>query len=502
MNRKLSLLFSVSEAAPFIKEGGLGDVAGALPRALEARGHDVRVVLPRYYAIDPHRHGLKLLPGSLVVPMGIIGDLYCGVYEGRLPGSDVPVYFLEHEAFYGREGVYGSGNEGFRDNDNRFVFLSRATLELCRMLEFTPDLIHAHDWHTAAVPLFMNTIYRHDQYVGKAASILSIHNMQHQGNFYPGLMDVLGIGWEHFTFLGLEQENQTCLLKGGLYHATKLSPVSQGYAREIQSPEFGWGLEGVLRERSGDLVGIFNGVDYDEWNPESDPFIPAPYSAEDLSGKAICKLELQRRFGLPQRADLPLFGIISRLVEQKGTDVLAAAIHQILALDVQLVLLGSGEPWAHFYFGDIAAQYPEKFGCHIGFSNPLAHLIEAGSDFFLMPSAFEPCGLNQLYSLRYGTVPVVRAVGGLNDSVENFNERTLGGTGFTFHSLTPAALFDTIGWAAWTWHHNEAGMKALISNGMAKRFTWESAAEKYEQLYYWAIEKKLGEGFRTRFPEE
>jgi starch synthase len=502
MNRKLSILFSVSEATPYVKEGGLGDVARALPRALEARGHNVRMVLPLYYSIDRDRHKLKPLPGTLVVPMGIIGDMYCRVFEAQLPDSGISVYFLEHHALYGREGIYGNGNEGFMDNDNRFVFLSRATLELCRMLDFKPNLVHAHDWQTAAVPVFMNTLYRHDRYVGDAASVLSLHNLQHQGSFYPGLMDVLGIGWEHFTFLGLEKDNHTNLLKGGLYHATKLSTVSEGYSREIQTPEFGWGLDGVIRERAADLVGILNGVDYTEWNPESDPLIPARYSAADLSGKRICKEELQRHFGLPVRPEAPLFGMVSRLVKQKGIDVLAAAIHRILDLDLQIVLLGSGEPWTHFYFGDIAARYPGKFRCHIGFSNPLAHLVEAGSDFFLMPSAFEPCGLNQMYSLRYGTIPVVRAVGGLNDSVEHFEERTLAGTGFTFRALTPDALVDTVGWAVWTWYHNERGMASLIRNGMARRFTWDRAAEKYEQLYYWALEKRLGwEEFRKRFLE-
>ncbi len=501
MIRRLSILFSVSEAAPFIKEGGLGDVAGALPRALEARGHDVRVILPRYYAINPDRHGLKPLPGILVVPMGIMGEIRCGVWEGRLPNSGVPVYFLEHEAFYGREGIYGSGNEGFRDNDNRFVFLSRATLELCRMLEFAPDLIHAHDWHTAAVPLFLNTLYRHDPLLGKTASLLTLHNLQHQGSFYPGLMDVLGVGWEHFTSRELEQGNRTNLLKGGLYHATKLSTVSEGYSREIRTPEFGWGLDGVLRERADDLVGILNGVDYTEWNPENDPFIPARYSVTELSGKGLCKQELQRRFGLPQRPEVPLFGLVSRLVKQKGIDVLAAAIHRIVELDLQMVLLGSGEPWAHFYFGDIAARYPDRFRCHIGFSNQLAHEVEAGSDFFLMPSAFEPCGLNQMYSLRYGTIPVVRAVGGLNDSVENFNEQSLTGTGFKFRALTPDALADTMGWAVWSWYGNKPGIAGLIRNGMAQRFTWESAAQKYELLYYEAVEKKLGKDESDRrFP--
>lgn len=500
MTRNLSVLFSAAEAAPFVKVGGLGDVAGALPRALEARGHDVRMVLPRYYAIDRHRYGLHPLPRPLAVPMGIIGVLSCPVLEGRLPDSGVPVYFLDHEALYGREGIYGSGHEGFMDNDNRFVFLSRATLELCRMLDMAPDLIHVHDWHTAAVPIFMNTLYRHDRHVGDAASVLSIHNLQYQGNFYPGLMDVLGIGWEHFTFLELEKDGQTNLLKGGLCHATKLSTVSEGYSREIQTPEFGWGLDGAVRERSGDLVGILNGVDYAEWNPESDPFIPARYSSDDLSGKRICKWELQRHFGLPERPDAPLFGMVSRLVRQKGIDVLAAAIHRLLEYDLQLVLLGTGEPWTHFYFSDIAARYPEKFRCHIGFSNPLAHRIEAGCDFCLMPSAFEPCGLNQMYSLRYGTVPVVRAVGGLNDSVEQFSERNLTGTGFKFRALTPDALVDTVGWAVWTWYQNRPGMERLISNGMARRFTWGVAAEKYEQLYYRAVEKKLGaEEYGRRF---
>jgi starch synthase len=502
MTQKLRILFSVSEAVPFIKEGGLGDVAGTLPRTLKARGHDVRLVLPRYYAIDRDHHGLHPLPGTLVVPMGIIGDISCTVFQGKLPDSGVSVYFLEQEAFYGRAGVYGIDNEGFVDNDNRFIFLSRATLELCKMLDFTPDVIHAHDWHTAAVPVFMNTLYRHDPHVGKAASILTLHNLQHQGIFYPGLMDVLGIGWEHFNYHELEMNNQTNLLKGGIYHATKLSTVSEGYSREIQTPEFGWGLDGAIRERAEDLAGILNGVDYTEWNTENDPLLPAHYCPENLTGKSICKQELQRCFDLPDRPDVPLVAVLSRLVAQKGIKVLAAAIHRILELDLQMVMLGNGEPWTHFFFSDIAARYPDKFRCHIGFSNPLAHLIEAGSDFFLMPSVFEPCGLNQMYSLRYGTIPLVRAVGGLNDSVEQFDERNLTGTGFKFRSLTPDALADTVGWAVWTWYQNRAGIDVLIKNGMAKRFTWEKAAEKYEQLYYQAVEKKSGrENSNNQFPE-
>jgi starch synthase len=501
--KPLSILFAASEAAPFAKEGGLGDVVGALPKYLAKLGHDVRVVIPRYYSVNIEKYGLKLLPGTLVVPMGIIGHQYCGVYEGRLPGSDVPIYFLEHEGYYGRAGLYQQDGQGYPDNDNRFVFLSKAALELCKMLSFTPDVIHAHDWHTAIIPALLNTTYLHDRYVGDAASLLTLHNMQHQGNFYPGLMEVLGIGWKHFTYLELEKDDQVNLLKGGIYHATLLNTVSEGYAREIQTPEFGWELEGAVRERSADLSGILNGVDYDEWDPATDHCIAASYTPRTVKkGKAVCKRDLQQRMGLPLRDDVPLFGVVSRMVKQKGTDLLAEALPRILEMDVQFVMVGNGEPWAHFYFGDIAAQYPEKFACHIGYDEPLAHKVEAGADFFVMPSAFEPCGLNQMYSLAYGTPPIVRATGGLEDSVENFDEQALTGDGFKFYNLNATALYDTVGWAVYTYFNNPKGLAALRKNGMRKRFTWDIAAGKYEVLYLEAIRRRRGaEYYRNRFGE-
>ncbi|HEY4745794.1 MAG TPA: glycogen/starch synthase [Desulfuromonadaceae bacterium] len=498
---KLSILFSAAEAAPFAKEGGLGDVVGSLPKYLARLGHDVRVVIPRYWCVDCDKYALRLLPGTLVVPMGIIGDMYCGVWEGRLPGSDVPIYFLEHAQFYGRAGLYQQGGQGYMDNDNRFVFLSKASLELCKMLEWRPDVVHAHDWHTGVIPLLLNSSYLHDRYVGDAATLLSIHNMQHQGNFYPGLMEVLGVGWKHFNFLELEKDDQVNLLKGGIYHATLLTTVSKGYAHEIQTPEYGWGLEGVVRDRAADLYGILNGVDYEEWNPATDRFIAARYTAKTVKkGKAACKADLQATFGLPERDDVPLFGVVSRMVRQKGTDLIAEAIHRILEMDVQFVMIGNGEPWAHFYFGDIAALYPEKFACRIGYSEELAHKVEAGADFFVMPSAFEPCGLNQMYSLAYGTPPIVRATGGLEDSVENFNEAMLAGTGFKFWHHNAQALFDTMGWAAWTFYNNPKGMAALRRNGMKERFTWEEAAHRYDELYHLAIRRRRGtEYYRNRF---
>jgi starch synthase len=490
----LKILMAASEAVPFAKEGGLADVVGVLPKSLATLGHDVRLVMPRYSCIDPLKWGLKLLPGVLVVPMGSLGTEYCAVYQGQLPGSEVSVYFLEHEGYYGRSGgLYEKNNEGYLDNDNRFIFLSRAALELCKMIDFAPQLVHAHDWHTAAIPLFLNTLYRDDPYLRNAASLLTVHNMQHQGEFYKGVMDVLGVGWEHFTFLELEKDDQVNLLKGGLYHATLLNTVSEGYAREIQTKAFGWGLEGVMRERAADLCGILNGVDSTEWNPEIDPLIPANYTPGDLSGKQVCKARLQERFGLPVRPDLPLFGLVSRLVKQKGIDILATALPQLLALDLQFVLLGAGEPWSHFYFGDMAAAYPEKFARFIGYNNELSHLIEAGADFFLMPSAFEPCGMNQMYSLRYGTLPIVRATGGLDDSVENFDEQLLTGTGFKFRDLTPGALFDTVGWAVHTWYHRPDAMRSLVQNAMSRRFTWDESARKYVALYRQAVTMRQGQ---------
>lgn len=492
MADNFKVLIAASEAVPFCKTGGLADVAGVLPRHLAQLGCDVRLVLPRYYRIDKDKLGVQRLPGVLSVPMGIMGNQYAAVYEGQIPGSAVPVYFIEHEGYFGRDGLYEENGEAYPDNDLRFTFFSKACLELCRLLDFDPDLIHVHDWHTALVPVLLNTAYRRDPHVGRAASLLTVHNLQHQGWAFKGLMDVLGIGWKHFNYLELEMNDQVNLLKGGLYHATRICTVSEGYAREIQTPEYGEGLDGVLRDCAWKLSGILNGVDYEEWNPETDPYIIANFSAGDLSGKALCKKDLQEIFGLPVRADVPIVGLVSRLVKQKGIDVLAAAIHRILSLDLQFVLVGNGEPWSHFYFGDIAAAYPDQFASFIGYDNVRAHKVEAGADFFLMPSRFEPCGLNQMYSLRYGTPPIVRATGGLDDSVDNFEPATRRGTGFKFGDLTPGALFDTIGWAVHTYYNDPQGMAALIQNGMAQRFSWEEAARHYLKLYLRTAAPRVG----------
>lgn len=489
---KLNLLLAASEVVPFAKSGGLADVTGALPKALRAMGHDVRVVMPRYYIVDKEKYALKRLEGSLGVPMGNLGEAWADVYEGVLPGSDVPVYFIEHEGFFGRKGLYEEDGFSFIDNDTRFIFFSRAVMQLAKKIRFRPDVIHANDWHTAAIPVMLNTHYAYDPDFAYTGSLLSIHNLQHQGKFYKGAMDALGVGWSHFNAHELEEYDGVNLLKGGIVHADVISTVSQKYAQEIRSHEFGWGLEGLLNINSYKLHGILNGVDYEEWSPAVDPFIAQQYDLGDMGGKAVCKAQLQQTFNLPQRSDIPLIGLVGRLVEQKGIELLAHAIWRILEMDIQIVILGAGEKWAEHYFGDIAGKHSDKFGCYIGYRNDLAHQIEAGSDLFLMPSLFEPCGLNQIYSLRYGTLPIVRATGGLDDTIENYWNDQTHGTGFKFYDATSDALVGTLHWALDVWHNDKEGFERLQRNAMEKRYDWEGAAREYDALYRRVIQGRRG----------
>ncbi len=487
----MKILLVAAEAVPFAKTGGLADVAGVLPKFLAELGHDVRLVMPRYASID--RGTLTPVGGPLGVPMGVIGTLWGEVLEGRLPGCEVPVWFLEYDRFFDRPHPYTEPDgQGFADNDNRFVFLSRGALEAARMLGFAPDVVHVNDWHTAAVPVLLNTAYRHDPLLGGAASVLTIHNMQYQGEFYPGLMDVLDVGWQHFNHLELERNNQVNLLKGGLYHATLLNSVSPTYARELRTPAYGYGLDGVARDRAWALRGILNGTDYDEWNPATDRHLPANYDVDDMAGKAVCKAALQRELGLPVRAEVPVLGLVSRLVHQKGIDLLLDVLPELLSWDVQVVLLGSGERWAHDAVEAMGRQGHRNFAFRLRYDNGLAHRIEAGSDLYLMPSRFEPCGLNQLYSLRYGTPPIVHAVGGLQDTVDNYDAPHHRGTGFKCYGLTYGALRDTIGWAVHTWYNRHDDYRGMQARGMRQRFTWGHAARAYESLYREAVHLKRG----------
>jgi starch synthase len=481
-----SVLFVASECSPYAKAGGLGDVVGALPAALRARGHDVRVVIPRYDTIP--LDGFTRHDAPLAVPLGD-GEAWSAVYETRQPGTDVPVYLLDHRELFGRGYLYDPPGGTAWDNLARFAFLSRGAFQLCRHLGWVPDVFHVHDWPTALVTMYLNTVEARGEFA-RSASVLTIHNLAHQARFPAWDWAATHVGWSVFNDQGVEDHRAVNVLKGGLYHATMLTAVSPRYAAEIRTPGGGAGLDGVLRFRGGDLVGILNGIDETVWDPSRDPSLAAHYSAEDLSGKAECKRALQREFGLAERADAPLIGVVSRLGEQKGTDVIAAALDGILALGAQVVVLGSGDTETERFLLDRSHHGGDRFRAWVGFNEALAHRIEAGSDLFLMPSRFEPCGLNQMYSQRYGTLPIVRATGGLDDTVENYDPQTGAGTGFKLWDLSPRSLVETVRWAVETYRDHPDAFRAMQVRAMRKRFGWGVAAERYGEVYRWAVERR------------
>jgi len=484
----LKVLFASSEVTPFRKTGGLGDVAGALPKALKSRGVDVRLVMPLYRGIRWDE--LERLDGVLDVPM-YYGTARAAVRMGNLPGSEVPIYFLEHHGYFDRPDVYGPADGSYPDNLERFAFFSRASLELATALGFEADVVHVNDWQTALIPVYLSTLHRGTP-LHRAATLFTIHNLAFQGVFDSGGFFVTGLGREHYNPRELEHYGGMNLMKGALYHATLLSTVSPTYARELQRPEHGAGLDGVTASRSADLHGILNGIDTEEWNPATDRHLPARYSVADLAGKAVCKRDLQREMGLPVRAEAPLFGAVSRLTHQKGFDLLAEAMERLLGWNLQMVLLGSGDSDAEQFFSALSSARGEKFRARIGFDNGLAHRIEAGCDFFLMPSRFEPCGLNQMYSLCYGTPPIVHATGGLVDTVANYDESTGDGTGFVIYRLDARSLGDAVGWALSTYFDRPRDLEAMRRRGMKLDFSWTRAAERYEELYREAYRRRNG----------
>ncbi len=477
-----------SEAVPFAKSGGLGDAVSALARALGRLGHDVRVVLPRYYDID--RNKLEHIPGALGVDVGE-SDQWTGLYVTTLPMSHVPVYFIDHEASFGRKGIYGPNVQSeFSDNPERYSLLSRAAFQLCRKLGWIPDIMHVHDWPSALVPVYLAHKERRSEFA-RTASVLSIHNLGYQGVYPKASFPHFRLSWDLFHGAGFEFHDSLNLLKAGMSSADCLSTVSPTYAREIQTPPFGFGLDGLLRHRSRDLVGILNGVDLDEWNPETDPLLPERYSASDLSGKAACKAELQKLFGLEQDPEVPLFGMVARLTDQKGVGELfgpgyGAAYPMCRDLKIQVAILGSGDAWCESELASLSTRLP-NFRARTGYSEKIAHLIEAGSDFYLMPSRYEPCGLNQMYSLRYGSLPIVHRTGGLADTVENYNQESGEGTGFMFDDLTPRAIYDTVGWAVWAWFNRRGHIDAMRQKAMSRVFSWDRSATEYLALYGRAI---------------
>jgi starch synthase len=486
----MNILFVASEVAPFAKSGGLADVASALPRALKALRHNVKVVMPRYYSID--KSSLKSL-GIMGVKMGAMGELWCELFTCK--HGKVDIYFIEYERYFGRSGFYADENGySYGDNDERFIFLSRAAFEVAKKLNFSVDVIHANDWHTAIMPLMLESVYKYEPLFAGTASVLTIHNMQHQGKFHQGIIDVMEVGWESYTSDNLEDFGGINLLKSGIMRSDAVSTVSPKYAREICTPAFGWGLDGYLHNREL-LFGILNGVDYEEWDPKNDTFLIQNYESSDMSGKQVCKREIQELFGLPENPNTAVIGFVGRLAEQKGIELLAGAIWDMLHMDMQLVILGSGERWAEGFFNDVANRYPDKVSVYIGYNNALAHKIEAGADLFLMPSLFEPCGLNQIYSLRYGTLPIVRAVGGLDDTIQNAERYAKKPNGFKFYEASAAALCATVRWALEVYYTQKEEFDQMIANAMEAEFSWEQSAKLYEKLYKLAkLKKELKHG--------
>jgi starch synthase len=481
----MNVVVVASEAVPFAKTGGLADVAGSLPGALERLGHRVTLIVPCYRRA--WKAGVELSATGLTLRIPVGAKIVEGhVHQAYLPGTHVPVYLIDRPEYFDREQLYQQDGTDYRDNCERFVFFSRAALETIRLLDLRPHVIHGNDWQTGLIPVYLEEIYR--KYPGFAAvgTLLTIHNMAYQGNFWHWDMPLTGLDWRLFNWQQLEFHGRLNLLKAGLVFADLLSTVSPTYAREIQTPEFGCGLDGLLRSRRLDLHGIVNGIDPHVWNPATDTMLACRYDVETVGpGKAACKALLQRRANLTELPGVPLFAQIGRLDPQKGWDLMAEVVDDLLRGDVQLVVLGEGQPRYHALFDHLAARHPGKIRAFLQFSNQLAHEIEAGADIFLMPSLYEPCGLNQLYSLAYGTVPVVRATGGLADTVVDATPQALAdgtATGFAFREKTGRAFRQAIDRALALWQDG-AAWRRLVQTGMRTDWSWDHSALAYVQLY-------------------
>ena len=489
----MKILMVTSETVPFAKTGGLADAVSALAISLKKLGHDVRIVMPRYYKID--RSKLKPIEAPLAVAAGQI-ETWVKVYESNLPGSEVPVYFIDHEQSFGRDGIYGTKYEpDFHDNPYRSAVLCHGAFQICRLLGWYPDIMHAHDWFCALVPVLLKHVCRNG-YFAHTASVFTIHNLGYQGWYGKDSFPALGIDWQLYHGAGFERNGSINLMQAALSCADMITTVSPTYAKEIQTMEGGFGLDGLLRVRSDVIRGVLNGCDLETWNPSKDKLIPANYDYKNLANKAKCKKELQKRMGLPEIPDVPVVGIITRLADQKGiAEVFAPTYGSIYSIcntmEIQFAILGSGEKWCEDEIRTLQKQLP-NLRAYIGYDESLSHLIEAGSDFFLMPSRYEPCGLNQMYSMLYGTLPIVRRTGGLADTVEQYNQETGDGTGFLFDSLTPGAIYDTVGWALYAYYNKKDHITKMQQRGMQKDFSWELSVRGYESVYSEALMRGCG----------
>jgi starch synthase len=473
----MHIAFVASECVPFSKTGGLADVVGALPRALAAAGHEISVYIPRYRLTRITEE--RTVVQSITIPFD---DQYrfCSIVTGAgYPG--VRFFFIDYPPFFDREGLYGTASGDFPDNAERFALFCRAVLEGSKILG-VPDIFHCHDWQSALVPILLKTQYAEDPALQNSGVVFTIHNMGYQGLFPAEILPLLTLPWDLFTISKMEFFGNVNFLKGALAYSDLITTVSRKYSQEIQTSEFGFGLDGVLKERAQSVIGILNGVDYDEWNPESDKFIAAHYSSDDLSGKQICKQELAAALGITADLSVPIIGIVSRFAAQKGFDLIGQVVDRLALEDVVLAVLGSGDKLYEEMFLRLARRVPGKIAVRIAYDNPLAHKIEAGADMFLMPSRYEPSGLSQMYSLKYGTVPIVRATGGLDDTIDPWDPRTKKGTGFKFQEYTGEALLRAIHQALQL-YRDPASWQRLMRNGMSKDFSWRISAREYIRAY-------------------
>ena len=476
----LKVLFLSAEVAPFAKTGGLGDIGGSLPKALAEMGHDVRVVMPAYKAIEDGYPGVEPVPGQLEVPTGA-GVISCGAFQSTLPGSEVPIYFIAEWQLFKRDNIYG-----YWDDSYRFAFFSRAALELTLSWDWKPDIVHAHDWHTAPAILWLATAGQLDERFRGISTVFTIHNLAHQGKSSWQILDYLGIQTHS---LNEEAFGEVNFMARGIYHATMVNTVSPTYAREITTFEGGAGLDGLLRHRQYDLHGILNGLDYDTWNPATDPRLPNQFSLDALEDRRRNRRVLQQYANLPQKDNIPLVAFVSRLDWQKGLDITGQVIHMLMngyAGDAQFIVLGTGAAQYEQMFAQIANYHRDKMAAILSYNAGLAPLIYGGSDMFIMPSLFEPCGLGQMIAMRYGSVPIVRATGGLADTVQD------GVTGFTFHNYGWEAFWQALQRAIYVYNVDPDRWRQIQGNGMVADFSWAHSAQGYQQVYEWAMARTRG----------
>ena len=484
--KQLKIILASSEVAPFAKTGGLADVSASLPEAVASLGHQVRIVMPMYRSVMEGDFGLKPLKESLEVPF-IGRPLKTKIFYAEI-ANNLMIYFIKRDEFFDRTMLYGTSEGDYFDNPERFIFFSRGILNLSRLIGFQPDVFHCNDWQTSLVPVYLKSLYRNDSFFRKVRTVFTIHNLAYQGVFPKEYMSISGLPSDLFSIKGLEFYGNMNFMKGSIAFSDIITTVSEKYAQEIQTPEYGYGLDGALRDRSDNTYGVLNGVDYTEWNPESDPYIGANYNVKDLSGKEKCKTDLMKIFKLKGPKENPIIGMITRLADQKGCDILADAMDELMKMELFLVLLGQGDEKYEKQFAELGKRYKGRIGVKIAFDNILAHKIEAGSDMFLMPSRYEPCGLNQMYSLKYGTIPIVRATGGLDDTVREFDPDAEKGNGFKFKEYSSKALIEEARKALAIYQNRESWLR-LMKNAMKEDFSWKRSALKYDEIYNRALSK-------------